>query len=95
MIVLIGHDSWKDLLSIIGYEYPQLTNFRLGVLRQGGPLGHAVDFIGFNKDQVPEQSRPGLDMPLKGPTDNRRLTRVRYQGPDAGSVLVELAKYAN
>lgn len=95
MIVLIGHDSWKDLLSIVGREYPKLTEFRFVVLRQGGPLGHAVDLIGLNKDQVPEQCRPGLDMPFKGPPENKRLTRITYQEPDAESVLIELVKYAN
>ncbi|KAH0158788.1 hypothetical protein KCU67_g7375, partial [Aureobasidium melanogenum] len=95
MVVFTDHDSWKDLLSIVGRDYPQLTEFRLGVLRQVGPLSHAVDVFGFNKDQVPEQCRPGLDMPLKGPLENKRLTQIKYQGPDAGSVLTKLAKFAD
>lgn len=92
---LTRHESWRDLLFILGRDFLKLTYFHLAFLRQDSSLSRAVDFLGFTKGQVPEQCRPGLDMPLRGPPENRRLTRITYQGPDAGSVLTEWAKYAD
>jgi hypothetical protein len=94
-MVLVDHGSWKDLLSIIGRKYPRLTEFRLLVLKEENYPSRTVDFVGINKDQLPELCRPGLDMPLRGTPENRRITRIAYQGSDAGSLLAELARYAS
>lgn len=92
---LIRHELLRDFLPILGRDFSKLTHFHLAFLRQDDSLSRTISFRGYSKDDVPEQCWPGLDMSLKGPRQNRILTRITYQGRDAGSVMMELVKYAN
>ncbi|KAF2725460.1 hypothetical protein K431DRAFT_280833 [Polychaeton citri CBS 116435] len=86
--------SWRELLSMVGNDYPRLTSFHVMALKEGTTNSTNVNFLGFDKNAVAEENRSGLRAVEKGHAGNRRLTRVQYDGPNAGSVMRSLAAYA-
>lgn len=94
MVTLVQDSTWTELLSSIGGSFPNLTYFRIQFVRQGDAPSSTVTFLGFGEDRVMEQYRPGLELDERGPSNDRRLTRIIYHGPDAGLVLRTLAVYA-
>jgi len=95
MVTLIEDSTWTELLSSIGEGFPHLTHFRIRFVRQGNPSSNdVVTFLGFGNDESIEQYRSGLELDERGPPQDRRLTRISYHGPDAGTVLKQMAIYA-
>lgn len=91
---LVQDSRWTELLSSIGNDFPNLTHFHIQFVRQGDAPSSAITFLGFGEDRLMEQYMPGLELVERGPSSDRRLTRIIYHGPDAGTVLQSLATYA-
>jgi hypothetical protein len=79
--------TWREILSFIAQEYQALESFRLGVLREVGSGGPAVDFRKAKTDPALDQYAGGLQLREVGRAGNKRVTRLAYNGVDAGKVL--------
>lgn len=84
--------TWRELLSSIGSDFPNLTSFHLKFLSE--EESGAIKFQGLSKDKVEDEYRSGLELFERGPQDNRRISWVRYEGPGAGHVLKAVAQHA-
>jgi hypothetical protein len=85
--VLKQGSTWREILSFIAQEYQALESFRLGVLREVGSGGPAVDFRKAKTDPALDQYAGGLQLREVGRAGNKRVTRLAYTGVDAGKVL--------
>jgi hypothetical protein len=85
--VLKQGSTWREILSFIAQEYQALESFRLGVLREVGSGGPAVDFRKAKTDPALDQYAGGLQLREVGRAGNKRVTRLAYNGVDAGKVL--------
>jgi hypothetical protein len=85
--VLKQGSTWREILSFIAQEYQALESFRLGVLREVGSGGPAVDFRKAITDPALDQYAGGLQLREVGRAGNKRVTRLAYNGVDAGKVL--------
>jgi hypothetical protein len=85
--VLKQGSTWREILSFIAQEYQALESFRLGVLREVGSGGPAVDFRKAKTDPALDQYAGGLQLREVGRAGNKRVTRLAYTGIDAGKVL--------
>ena len=77
--------TWRQLLSNIATDFPNLNFFQLKFLLEDA--SGSIKFQGLNKEQVAEEYRSGLEIFERGPTDKRRISWVRYSGPGAGIIL--------
>lgn len=92
--VTLGDDmTWRELLSFIAKEYRALTCFHLFILREKPEMSPPVDFRDVKVNDVPEECRLGLELIEKGPPHNKRVTRLSYNGPNAGKLLEIIASY--
>lgn len=95
MVTLVQDSTWTELLSSIGDGFPNLTQFRIQFVRQVDIReSNVVTFLGFGEDELMEQYRPGLELDERGPSNDRRLTKIIYNGPNAGLVLKSLTGHA-
>jgi len=86
--------TWRELLSSIGDDLPNLTCFRLVCIREADTTRRSVRFKGFRKDRVADEHRSGLTLCEVGGSSPNSLSSIRYDGPNAGVVLKTVAAYA-
>jgi hypothetical protein len=79
--------TWREILSFIAQEYQALESFRLGILREVGSGGLAIDFREAKNDPALAQYADGLQLREVGRAGNKRVTRLAYTGVEAGKVL--------
>lgn len=90
--VVLNHGStWWEVLTFIANEYRALTSFTIAIIRETDGGGPAVDFREVKDENIPEQCRAGLKITPKGAAGNKRVTRLAYDGADAGKVLETVA----
>jgi hypothetical protein len=90
--VVLNHGStWREVLTSIAKEYRALVSFTLAIIRETDGGGPAVDFRDVKDEDIPEERRAGLNLTPKGPVGNKRITRLAYNGIDAGKVLEIIA----
>ena len=78
-------------MTFIANEYRALTSFTIAIIRETDGGGPAVDFREVKDENIPEQCRAGLKITPKGAAGNKRVTRLAYDGADAGKVLETVA----
>jgi len=83
---------WREVLTSIAKEYSVLASFDLRILRETNDGDPAVDFRDVRDEDIPEECRAGLELIRKGPAGNKRVTRLSYNGIDAGKVLGIIAR---
>lgn len=92
-VTLSDDMTWRELLSFIAKEYRALTCFHLFILREKPEMSPPVDFRDVKVNDVPEECRLGLELIEKGPPHNKRVTRLSYNGPNAGKLLEIIASH--
>jgi hypothetical protein len=92
-VTLYEGSTWSDVLTSISKDHQTLTSITLRVLREKGKGCLAVDFRDMKEAHVPEHCRSGLNLIEKGPSHNRRVTSLSYDGPNAGNVLGIMARH--
>lgn len=90
-VVLHHGSTWREVLTCIAKEYHALVSFTIAIIRETDGGGPAVDFREVRYEDVPEQCKAGLELTAKGPDGNKRVTRLAYNGTDAGRVLQVIA----
>ena len=91
-VVLNNGSIWREVLTSIAKEYSVLASFDLRILRETNDGDPAVDFRDVRDEDIPEECRAGLELIRKGPAGNKRVTRLSYNGIDAGKVLGIIAR---
>ena len=90
--VVLNHGAtWREVLTSIAKECHALTAFTLAIIRETNGGGPAVDFREVRDVDIPEQCRASLKLIPRGPAGNKRVTRLAYNGTDAGKVLEVIA----
>lgn len=92
-VTLSDEMTWREVLSFIAKEYQALTCFDLSTLRKKTGTSPPIDFRDVKTSDVPEECRLGLELIEKGPPHNKRVTRLSYNGPNAGKVLEIIASH--
>ena len=90
--VVLNHGStWREVLTSIAKEFRALASFTVAIVRETNGGGPAVDFREVRDEHIPEECRAGLKLTPRGPSGNKRVTRLTYSGADAGKVLEVIA----
>lgn len=92
-VVLNYGSTLREVLTLIANEYHALTSFTIAIVRETNGGGPAVDFRKVKDEDIPEQCRAGLELTPKGAAGNKRVTRLAYDGTDAGKVLEIVAAF--
>ncbi|CZT14951.1 uncharacterized protein RCC_12269 [Ramularia collo-cygni] len=91
MVTLTDSTSWCSLLSQIAQDCGSLSSFNLSLLRTASRETPSVKFR-ISKESVVEQDRNSLKITEKGPKHQRRVSAVRYNGPNVANVLQVVAE---
>lgn len=90
--VVLNHGATlREVLTSIAKGWHAMTAFTLAIIRETDGGGPAVDFREVRDVDIPEQCRASLRLTPKGPAGNKRVTRLAYNGVDAGKVLEVIA----